>query len=154
MQLQQGDPAPAFSVSDQYGKVHTLQDYRGKWLLLYFYPKDDTPGCTKEACGFRDHFSALQDKVTVLGVSKDSAESHSAFTKKYALPFTLLADADLALTAAYGADGVTYPKRVTFLIDGEGVIAKIYDKVDCEAHALEVLEDVRHFKICHPERLS
>ncbi len=142
MQLHKGDSAPAFSSLDQHGNTHALQDYRGKWLLLYFYPKDDTPGCTKEACGFRDRFAELKDRVTVLGVSKDSMESHDTFAQKYALPFALLADSDQTMIAAYGADGVMYPKRVSFLINPEGVIAKIYDKVDCDAHAKEVLQDI------------
>ena len=144
--LHAGDPAPAFSAVDQYGTVQTLQDYHGKWLLLYFYPKDDTPGCTKEACGFRDNFSVLGDRVTILGVSKDSAESHTKFAEKYTLPFPLLADPDQLLIAAYGVDGVTLPKRVSFLLDDQGRIAKIYDKVDCDVHAAQVLEDVRHIQ--------
>ncbi len=92
-------PAPAFTAIDQHGARHTLQDYAGKWLLLYFYPKDDTPGCTIEACGFRDNFSQLQKEIDVVGVSADSPESHKEFIKKYDLPFTLLSDTDKKLIA-------------------------------------------------------
>jgi peroxiredoxin Q/BCP len=146
MKLQTGDAAPAFSAYDQHGTMHALEDYHGKWLLLYFYPKDDTPGCTKEACGFRDHFAELKNLVMVLGVSKDSAESHEKFVQKYTLPFPLLTDSDQKLIATYGADGVALPKRVSFLINPEGAIAKIYDKVDCDAHAAQVLEDISHMQ--------
>lgn len=146
MKLQLADKAPAFTASDQNGTVHALEDYAGRWLLLYFYPKDDTPGCTKEACGFRDQFSALQPRVMVLGVSKDSAESHAKFSAKFTLPFPLLADPDQSLIAAYGADGIAYPKRVSFLINPEGIIAKIYDTVDCDTHAAKVLEDISHMQ--------
>ncbi len=143
MRLKQGDKAPVFSAFDQSGKTHALVDYLGHWVLLYFYPKDDTPGCTKEACGFRDHFMELNDLVTVLGVSKDSVESHATFAKKYTLPFLLLADPDQILIAAYGADGALLPKRVSFLINPAGGIEKIYDSVDCDAHAAHVLEDMQ-----------
>lgn len=140
--LHVGDCAPAFSASDQSGKIHALQDYAGRFLLLYFYPKDDTPGCTTEACGFRDHFGDLSERMVILGVSKDNAESHARFAEKYELPFTLLADPDKTIIAAYGAEGVTYPKRVSFLIAPDGTIKKIYDKVACEEHAEEVLRDI------------
>lgn len=137
-----GDPAPAFSAIDQSSKTHSLKDYAGRWLLLYFYPKDDTPGCTKEACGFRDYYGDLSMSVAILGVSKDDTASHKEFAEKFALPFPLLADSDRSMITAYGADGEAFPKRVSFLINPEGVIAKIYDKIDCDAHAEEVRGDI------------
>ncbi|OGJ59517.1 peroxiredoxin [Candidatus Peribacteria bacterium RIFCSPHIGHO2_01_FULL_55_13] len=143
--LHVGDSAPAFTAPDQSGKIHSLQEYAGRFVLLYFYPKDDTPGCTTEACGFRDHFDELSKKAVILGVSKDDAESHARFAEKYDLPFPLLADPDKAIIAAYGADGVIYPKRVSFLIAPDGTIKKIYDKVACEEHAEEVLRDIATF---------
>jgi peroxiredoxin Q/BCP len=136
-----GDTAPAFSTSDQNGEIHALSDYVGRWLLLYFYPKDDTPGCTKEACEFRDHYAELSKYIAILGVSKDDAVSHRYFAEKFLLPFPLLADPDRTIITAYGADGVIFPKRVSFLIDPKGNIAKIYDKVDSEIHAQEALRD-------------
>ncbi len=143
-QLQQS--APHFSAIDQEGNPHRLEDFKGQWLLLYFYPKDDTPGCTKEACGFRDAFADLQQVVQVLGVSKDSRESHQRFAEKYQLPYSLLVDTDQAIIGAYGADGGAFPKRTSFLIDPAGKIAKIYEKIDCQAHAEEILQDVRTMK--------
>ena len=143
--LKSGDSAPAFAARDQSGVVHSLEDYSGRWLLLYFYPKDDTPGCTKEACGFRDRFGDLFAQMVVLGVSKDDAESHARFAEKYDLPFPLLADPDKVIITTYGADGEIYPKRVSFLIAPDGTIKKIYDKVACEEHAEEVLRDIATF---------
>ena len=140
--LHSGDSAPAFSASDQSGSIHALHDYFGRWLLLYFYPKDDTPGCTKEACGFRDHYAHLSKQIAIFGVSKDDAASHKLFAEKFALPFPLLADSDRVIITAYGADGVFFPKRVSFLIDPHGTIAKIYDTIDCDSHAEEVHRDI------------
>ena len=140
--LHVGDRAPAFSASDQNGTIHALADYSGRFVLLYFYPKDDTPGCTKEACGFRDRFGDLSAQMVILGVSNDDAASHARFAEKYDLPFTLLADPEKRIIAAYGANGETYPKRVIFLIAPDGTIKKIYDKVACEEHAEEVLRDI------------
>ena len=141
--LHLGDLAPAFSALDQDGTLHALQDYVGRWLLLYFYPKDDTPGCTKEACGFRDHHAKLSTHIAILGVSKDDGASHKRFAEKFTLPFPLLADPDRTIISAYSADGETFPKRVSFLIDPQGRIAKIYDKVDCDGHAEQVLHDIK-----------
>lgn len=121
--------------------MHALSDYSGRWLLLYFYPKDDTPGCTIEACGFRDLHHDFASSVAILGVSKDSAESHKRFAEKYALPFPLLADPGSVMIRSYGADGINFPKRVSFLIDPQGTIAKIYALFDCNTHAQEVLQD-------------
>lgn len=143
MKLSPLDPAPDFSAPDQAGKVHHLADYRSQWLLLYFYPKDDTSGCTKEACGFRDAIEDFRGKVEIVGVSADSIDSHKSFVEKYNLPFTLLADPQRQIIEAYGANGVLFPKRVSFLISPEGKVMKTYDKVDTEHHAEEVLEDVR-----------
>jgi thioredoxin-dependent peroxiredoxin len=146
-----GETAPSFSLPDQEGKMHTLADYRGRYVLLYFYPKDDTPGCTKEACAIRDadpDFSKLD--AVVLGVSADSVKSHKKFAEKYALTFPLLADEQKAVVHAYGVWGLKkfmgreYEGifRVSFLIDPKGRIVKVYDKVKPELHAEEVLQDL------------
>jgi peroxiredoxin Q/BCP len=139
-------PAPDFSLPDATGTVHTLAEYRGSWVLVYFYPKDDTPGCTKEACMLRDVFPQYQDKkIVILGISKDSTDSHAAFSTKYELPFTLLADKDQAVITAYGAKGTLGTKRISYLIAPDGTIAKAYPKVDPATHADEVLKDVEEF---------
>lgn len=137
-------PAPGFSLPDQDGAMHALADYRGKWLVLYFYPKNDTPGCTTEACNFRDGYGQLKALgAQVLGVSVDDTASHLAFAKKYKLPFTLLADADGAVAERYGALTnlalVKFAKRQTFLIDPQGVIREKWLKVDPDTHAAEVM---------------
>jgi peroxiredoxin Q/BCP len=139
--LRVGSAAPLFTAQDQCGKVHSLSSYQGKWVLLYFYPKDNTPGCTTEACNFRDSYALLSQKVTILGVSADSLASHTAFTKKYSLPFPLLIDTDKSIITHYEAGGFL-PKRVSFIIDPKGIIAKIYPKVDPKAHATEILKDI------------
>ncbi|MFO1519338.1 MAG: peroxiredoxin [bacterium] len=141
MTLSEKDKAPDFSAKDQQGKVRSLSDYRGKWLLLYFYPKDDTFFCTKEACGFRDSFAELKGKVEVLGVSRDSVESHAKFAGKFALPYPLLSDADKKIIKAYGANGFLFTKRISYLIDPQGKIAKVYPSVSASSHAREVLKD-------------
>lgn len=141
MSLQEGQKAPSFSASDQNGKKHQLSDYRGKWLLLYFYPKDNTPGCTKEACSFRDQFEELRGKVEVLGVSHDGIESHQRFVSKYRLPFLLLSDPKREIIKAYEANGFLFTKRISYLINPEGKIAKVYSKVSPVQHAHEVLLD-------------
>lgn len=144
-----GDDAPDFTVKDQNGNELKLSDFRGQKVALYFYPKDDTPGCTKEACSFRDNYSTLTEKgIKVLGVSPDSEKSHQKFISKYELPFTLLADTGHAIADAYESYGEkkfmgkTYNGvfRKTFLIDEDGKIKKIFDKVNVDAHADEVLE--------------
>jgi peroxiredoxin Q/BCP len=137
-----GDTAPAWTAQDQDGKSHASAEYAGKWLLLYFYPKDDTPGCTAEACGFRDQYDKLKNRITVVGISSDSTDSHNEFAKKYSLPFTLLADPDHVIIKAFGADGIFLPKRVSFLIDPQGVIKKIYHSFDTKNHAEEILKDL------------
>jgi peroxiredoxin Q/BCP len=143
-----GAKAPEFTTTDQDGKRRSLSDFRGKKLILYFYPKDNTAGCTKEACAFRDHFDRFRQlNVEVVGVSIDSEKSHQSFAQKYALPFTLLADADKSLVQAYGVWGEKslYGKkylgtnRVTYLIDESGHVAAVFPKVKPEKHAEELL---------------
>jgi peroxiredoxin Q/BCP len=145
---QDGQAAPAFKLQDQKGEWHTLAQYHGQWVVLYFYPKDDTPGCTKEACSFRDSFAKFKKRgIEVFGVSLDSEKSHQKFVKKYDLPFRLLADTERKLSDAYGTYGEkkfmgrTYMgnHRMTFLIDEKGKIKKIFGKVKPEEHAEEVL---------------
>jgi len=150
-----GKPAPSFSLPDQNGTMHTLSDYRGKWVLIYFYPKDNTPGCTKQACALRDEFPAFKKlKCVVFGISTDSEKSHKKFEEKFLLPFTLLADSEKKVVATYGVwalkkfMGREYmgTLRTSFLVDPKGKIAKIYDKVKPELHASEVLEDLKILK--------
>jgi len=148
MYLESGTPAPDFTLPDENGDEHKLSDYLGGHVLLYFYPKDDTPGCTKEACNFRDDYSQYQDAaVTILGVSPDTSESHLKFKEKYQLPFTLLADVDQEVCELYGVWG---PKksfgkeyegvhRTTYLIDPEGKIQQVFKKVSPAKHSAEVL---------------
>lgn len=149
--LNVGDTAPDFTLSDQFGEIHKLSDYRGKKVVLYFYPKDDTPGCTKEACSFRDNFQEYRKrKMVVLGVSKDSTKSHVKFSEKYSLPFTLLSDDDTEVSQAYGVWGLKKfmgkeyygINRMTFIIDEDGQILRIYEKVKPENHAEEILADI------------
>ena len=147
-----GSPAPQFSLPDQHGTEHSLSQYLGKWVLLYFYPKDDTPGCTKEACAIRDADPDLSSLgAVVLGVSADSVTSHKKFAEKYSLAFPLLADESKEVINAYGVwgdkklmgkeyEGIL---RTSFLIGPDGVIEKVYENVKPEAHAAEVLEDLR-----------
>jgi peroxiredoxin Q/BCP len=148
-----GDKAPAFSLEDQSGKTVKLSDFKGKTVVLYFYPKDDTPGCTKEACGFRDAWSDLKKKgVVVLGVSADGAASHSKFAAKYKLPFPLLSDPDRAVMTKYGAYGekMMYGKKVTGVIRStvwigpDGKVKKHWARVaKAEAHPAQVLEALK-----------
>ncbi len=146
--LNEGDKAPDFTAVDGQGKTVRLKDLRGKKVVLYFYPKDDTPGCTKEACSFRDSFPKFKKRgIEVLGVSLDSEAKHKKFAEKYDLSFRLLADTDRAISEAYGTYGEkkfmgrTYlgVHRVTFLVDEKGKIKKIFNKVKPEDHAEEVL---------------
>lgn len=142
MAINEGEKAPSFTAMDQDGKQHKLEDYKGKYVLLYFYPKDNTPGCTKEACSFRDNYAELKKYVTILGVSADSEKSHTGFREKYKLPFTLLSDKEKNIIKSYGADGIIMPKRVSFLINPDGMIVKVYKKVVPVEHAEQVLKDV------------
>jgi thioredoxin-dependent peroxiredoxin len=141
--LQVGDPAPDFTLSDQNGKSIHLAELRGKRVVLYFYPKADTPGCTKEACSFRDAPLFAAD-VVVLGVSKDTVAAQKKFADKLKLGFSLLADADGAVIKAYGVDGLLgYAKRRTFLVDSKGRIGKSLDNVNAAVHAAEVFEALK-----------
>lgn len=150
MTLTIGTPAPDFLLPDQEGKVHSLAEYKGKWIVLYFYPKDDTPGCTAEACSFRDARTELHQKgLEVIGVSVDPVKNHATFAKKYELPFTLLSDEEKKTVEDYGvwAEKSMYGKkymgilRTTFLIDPAQRIASIYEKVTPEEHAELILRD-------------
>lgn len=146
MELAENVKAPDFKAYDQNGKVHHLKDYSGKWILLYFYPKDNTPGCTMEACQLRDHFDELRESLEVIGVSHDKVESHARFASKYKLPYTLLSDPDKKIIKAYGAKGFLFTKRISYLINPEGKIAKIYLNVSPKKHAKEILEDLEKLK--------
>lgn len=143
MPLSVGTTAPDFTAKDTHGNTVSLSDYKGKTVILYFYPKDDTPGCTKEACSFRDAYADYQGKdIVVFGVSKDDEASHQAFTEKFNLPFPLLADVDGSIIKAYDVDGGGYAKRVTYVIDGNGNIAKVYDSVKTDTHATDILAEL------------
>jgi peroxiredoxin Q/BCP len=152
MSLQIGDAAPEFSLPDQNGNTVNLADFRGQRVVIYFYPKDDTPGCTKEACNFRDQWSAFeQHGIAVLGISKDGATSHVKFINKYTLPFTLLSDAEPCPVAeSYGSYGLKKfmgreymgMMRHTFVVDGEGKIEKAYWKVKADTMADDILKDL------------
>lgn len=140
MPLAVGSDAPAFTVKDTNGNTVSLSDFKGKTVVLYFYPKDDTPGCTKQACSFRDAQSDYQRKdVVVLGVSADDEASHQAFTQKYNLNFPLLADTNQSLIKAYDVDGGGYAKRVTYVIDADGKIIHVDATVNTPTHASDVL---------------
>lgn len=147
-----GTKAPAFSLPDQDGKMHTLEEYKGKKVILYFYPKDNTPGCTKQACGFGELYPQFKEEgVEILGVSKDSVKSHKNFETKFNLPFTLLSDVDLQAITAYDVwkekknYGKTYMGivRTTYLIDEEGIIIRADDKVKAAANPQEMLSQVQ-----------
>ncbi len=143
--LKEGDQAPEFALPDQDGVIHRLSDYRGERVLVYFYPKDDTPGCTKEACALRDDYSEYESAgIVILGISYDTQESHQEFRDKYDLPFTLLSDAEQEVSEQYGTKGV-YPLAIrrSFLIDEEGYLLKIIENVDVTTHSQDVL---RHFR--------
>jgi peroxiredoxin Q/BCP len=149
-----GSAAPPIKLQDQGGKWHNLSDYRGKWVVLYFYPKDDTPGCTTEACAFRDNVFAFdKEGAVVLGISVDDVASHKAFAEKHSLPFTLLADPTKAVTKEYGVLKnyvvMEAAHRETFIIDPQGRIAKHYDTVDPDGHSKVVLEDLKALKAAY-----
>jgi peroxiredoxin Q/BCP len=137
-----GDLAPDFTLNDQDGKAQTLSSYKGKFVLVYFYPKDDTPGCTTEACSIRDNVAQFSKyEVKVFGISADDVASHKKFIAKYKLPFDLLADTNKTVAKLYGADGL-FIKRISFLIDKEGKFAKLYPSVNPSQHAGEILADL------------
>jgi peroxiredoxin Q/BCP len=143
MALSVGTDAPNFIAKDSEGKTVSLADFAGKTVVLYFYPKDDTPGCTKQAQSFRDNYAEYQGKeMVVLGVSRDDEASHKLFQEKYGLPFQLLADVDGTITKAYDVDGGGYAKRVTYIIDGNGKITHIDASVNTATHAQDILAAV------------
>ena len=150
-QVAVGQPAPEFELPDQTGQLHSLEDYRDQWVVLYFYPKDETPGCTTEACEFRDDIFAFRKaNAQILGVSFDDVESHQKFAENYNLPFPLLADVRGKAADAYGVRtrmfGMKVAKRQTFLIDPNGRLAKHYKKVTPETHSDEVLADLESLR--------
>jgi len=147
--LKEGDKAPEFTAKDQNGNAVSLADFKGKTVILYFYPKDDTPGCTAEACSFRDNYQSLLSKgYQVIGVSTDDEKSHKKFETKYSLPFPLIADEDKSIVEAYGvwAEKNMYGKkymgtvRTTFIINGDGVISHVINKVDTQNSSQQVLD--------------
>jgi peroxiredoxin Q/BCP len=145
---QAGQAAPDFNLPDQDGKQHSLKEFAGKWLVLYFYPKDDTPGCTQEACSFRDDLHQLSALgAQVVGISVDDSSSHAAFARKYHLPFPLLADKSATVAASYGVllnlGVLKLARRYTFLVDPQGRISKVYDKVETSRHSQEIIEDLK-----------
>lgn len=140
MALNVGAQAPDFTAKDTSGNTISLATLAGQKFVLYFYPKDDTPGCTKEACSFRDNWATYQAQgIGVYGVSMDDASSHQAFTNKYSLPFPLIADTDGKLAKAYDADGGGYAKRITYVIDETGKIAQVFTSVNTASHASDIL---------------
>lgn len=145
-----GSAAPDFDLPDSANQRHTLADYRGRWLVLYFYPKDATPICTAEVCNLRDGYGEFQARnVALLGVSLDDADSHTEFAQRHDLPFPLLTDTNAAVARAYGSLSdfglFRFAKRHTFLIDPSGRVAKVYQKIDAEQHAQEILHDLNQF---------
>jgi peroxiredoxin Q/BCP len=149
-----GSPAPDFRLQDQKGTWHSLADYRGKWLVLYFYPKDNTPGCTTQACEFRDNVFAFRDAgATIVGISVDTVDSHRKFAEEHGLPFTLLADPDKTVTTEYGVlrnlFGFKLASRETFIIDPRGLVMKHYPNVDPKGHSQLVLKDLEALQAAH-----
>jgi peroxiredoxin Q/BCP len=153
--ISEGSRAPAFRLPDQNNKIHDLKEYAGKWLVLYFYPKDLTPGCTTEACDFRDSFSVFKTKnIAILGVSKDSVSKHAKFARKYDLPFPLLSDENNTVCEDYGVwqEKSLYGKkymgimRTTFIIGPGGKIVRIYPKVDVKKHINEIIQDLQNLQ--------
>jgi peroxiredoxin Q/BCP len=147
-EINTGQTAPDFNLQDQNGNWHTLDNYKGQWVVLFFYPKDQTPGCTTEACNFRDNIFEFQKlNAQILGVSLDDIESHQAFSEKYSLPYPILADVNKECATEYGVLGkfmmMTIAKRQSFLINPEGQIVKHYKKVDPDTHTKEVIIDLK-----------
>lgn len=143
-----GSAAPGFNLQDQNGEWHKLADYAGQWLAVYFYPKDDTPGCTTEACSFRDNIYAFKAiGANIVGISVDDVDSHKKFSDKYKLPFTLLADEGGETSKAYGVLRdymlMKIASRQSFIIDPDGIVVKHYEKVDPDTHTAEVLDDLK-----------
>ena len=143
LMLEIGTLAVDFKLFDQNSKEHSLSDYRGNYVLIYFYPKDDTPGCTKEACAIRDAYNDFERAgIKVFGISADSPASHKKFSEKYNLPFILLSDPKKEVIKAYGATNGIFTKRISYLVGPEGIILKVYPKVDPTTHGGEILKDV------------
>ncbi len=141
-ELKVGDKAPDFTLQDQNKAEHTLSDYFGEKIVVYFYPKDDTPGCKKEACSIRDNYALFEENgIVVFGLSYDSPASHKKFAEKYDLPFTLLSDTDKSVAELYNSKGFLMAKRNSFLIDTNGNIFKIYKSVDVTSHTSNILDD-------------
>ena len=143
-----GEIAPTFKLQDQNGDWHTLEDYKGQYVVLFFYPKDGTPGCTTEACNFRDNIFAFDDLDTqILGISLDDVDSHKEFSEKYSLPYPILADVEKESAVDYGVLGkfmmMTITKRESFIIDPDGLIVKHYKNVDPDKHTDEVIEELK-----------
>ncbi len=146
-----GEPAPAFSLPDQYGETHTLEDFAGKWLVVFFYPRADTPGCTTEACNFRDNIYAVRGAgAEVVGISVDSVADQKKFSDKYRLPFTILSDTEGATCDDYGVlrqiGQMGIANRESFLIDPNGIVVKHYQRVNPETHTQEVIADLQEFQ--------
>lgn len=161
--LKLNQKAPVFTLLDQDKNQQSLKSHLGKWLLIYFYPKDDTPGCTKEACAIAEVYGDFKKLgVTVLGVSKDTPNSHKKFAEKYNLPFTLLSDPTMEMMTKYGAfvqktmygKPVRGTKRISYLINTEGKIAKVYPEVDPATHALELIKDIKDYKKAEKKKLK
>lgn len=146
--LKPGQKAPDFSLLDAQGKIHKLSDYSGKTVVLYFYPKDDTPGCTAEACNIRDNYSQLQDRgITILGISFDDQDSHKDFSEKYSLPFPILSDTNKTVSEQYGAKrgpllGFVGPKRITYLIGPDQTVLHLFEQVQTKSHSAQIIEVV------------
>jgi len=147
--------APDFTLSDAHEIQHSLSDYHGQFVILYFYPKDNTLGCTKEACSFRDSFSEIRElNATILGVSWDSSKNHASFTEKYSLPFTLLSDIKGKVSKVYDAAGWFMPKRYTYIIDPNGKIVNVYTKFDISTHSAEIISFIKSISKSNPQTIS
>lgn len=142
------ETAPDFTLEDQDGKKHSLKDYRGSWVIIYFYPKDNTMFCTKEACSFRDEMSSKDlNGAVILGINSDSQESHKDFRNKHNLNFPLLSDPNGDVIKLYKANGLLFTKRISYLITPEGKIAKIYKTVNSFTHAKDIAKDIKNLKL-------
>jgi peroxiredoxin Q/BCP len=146
--LQTGTAAPDFTLADHTGSMRTLSEFKGSYVMVYFYPKDDTPGCTKEACMIRDVYNDFEKAgIVVLGISKDSPASHAKFREKYELPFILLSDPEKHAIEAYEATGMLFSKRITYIIDPQGIVVAVYPNVDPAGHAIELLKDIKDLQV-------
>lgn len=146
-----GEPAPGFELSDQYGETHSLEDFRGKWLVVFFYPKADTPGCTTEACNFRDNIYGIRAAgAEVVGISVDSVDDQKKFSEKYKLPFTILSDSEGKTCEQYGVlrsfGSMEVANRESFLVNPEGIVVKHYENVSPDTHTQDVIADLAKFQ--------